>query len=152
MAKPKKPIRPLLEKCPQCLAEPGIKCTEQGFVLETVHVSRYSVASLRQTPAPDAPDISVLLVKCSRCGAMPRRICTGPPPMRDPKPYHKERWLEKFKLDNAMRKAMGIAPLEDPGRPWLDSREAPKHGNPKGGWRYKQESREQKEEMSQDDE
>lgn len=147
----KKPIRPLLEKCPQCLALPGVKCTEQGFVLESVHMSRYSIASIRQTPAPRTPDISVLLVKCPRCGAMPRRTCAGPPPMRDPKPYHKERWLEKFKLDNAGRKALGLEPrpLEDFGKPWLENRDTPQRKTV--GWRDLQEAREQREAMKQED-
>lgn len=147
----KKPIRPLMESCPQCLAKPGIKCTEQGFVLEQVHMSRYSIASIRQTPPPKAPDISVLLVKCPRCGAMPRRTCAGPPPLRDPKPYHKERWLEKFKLDNAGRRAQGLEPLtpEQWGRPWLENRDAPPAKVV--GWRDLKDAREQQEAMRQDD-
>lgn len=144
----KKVIRPLLEKCPQCLALPGVKCNESGFVLESVHMSRYSVASIRQTPSPSAPDISVLLVKCPRCGAMPRRTCAGPPPLRDPKPYHKERWLEKFKVDNAMRKALGLEP-KDFGKPWLENRDAPAPRTV--GWRDLQEAREEKEQRRQDD-
>lgn len=148
MANKKKQIKPLLEKCPQCLAEPGIKCTEQGFVLEAVHMSRYAVAQLRQTAPPRAPNTSVLMVRCPRCGAMPRRICTGPPPLRDPKPYHKERWLEKEKVDNARRKALGLQPTSI-GKPWLENREAPE-AKP-ASWRDLQAYREEKQARKQDE-
>lgn len=145
----KKPVKPLLEKCPQCQALPGIKCQEQGFVLESVHMARHTMASIRQTPAPRAIDVNVLMVHCPRCGAMPRRTCAGPPPMRDPKPYHKERYLEKFRLEDADDRAKGRPPRTR-GRPWLDNRETP--DNVSMSWRDKQALREQRDEMKQDDE
>lgn len=151
MAKQKKPVRPLLERCPQCLAAAGVKCTDQGFVLESVHMARYAIASIRQTPPQRTPNANILMVKCPRCGAMPRRTCAGPPPMRDPKPYHKERWLEKFKLDNAQRKALGmpVLELEEFGRPWLENRDAPA---PRVlGWRDKRAIADEKEARDQSD-
>jgi rRNA maturation protein Nop10 len=120
----RKPIRPLLAKCPQCGSEPGIKCVEQGFVLETVHPPRFAMARLQQTPAPRDPDVDILMVACPHCGAPPRRVCSGPPPARDPKPYHKARWLAKEKLDNAIRQSRGKPP-KSYGKPWLEDHQKP---------------------------
>lgn len=135
MAK-KKPIRPLLVDCPQCRAKAGIKCVEQGFILEHVHLERFALARLRQTPPARDPDTPILMVRCPRCGAPPRRTCYGPPPARDPKPYHKERWLAKERVDNEIRKSRGQAP-KSIGKPWLEDRAVPP--NKPYGWRELQE-------------
>lgn len=131
MSRPKKPTRPLLAKCPQCSALPGIKCTEQGFVMESVHTSRMSLAMLQQTEPPRDPKTNVMMVVCPECGALPRRICTGPPPARDPKPYHRRRYLAAERLDNQIREAHGSRKRVDSRqlppeeRPWVKNRERP---------------------------